>query len=369
MTHLKLIETINRHKEIIDKAYNNQEITEVPPALVESGIFRKVGKEIRLTDTYIQFANTMLMRADAVTAFGNYAEEQKLLLENKKAYLKKRDSVYLDRMIHLSEKLYERLYDRDNNINARISDIISDNKLSIEVVIKDAEDIDSRIDKMIDENNKIRSVLNDEIKGIDKQLDELIMEIGLDMERLNNNIHTYIYRLNDFILGTKKRKEQNDKLFSLSNKIMKEKDEDLEAVLLSNSQNYHHVIKDSKNNIRYMPREKHIEKDTFISALRNTMNIKKEKRNAPSDASYDTPLMVTVEVVKFESLLESVKKHKPEDIYDFISSHSEITKFDNHKKREVQSFKAYLTIVLEHTNNIRLTEEFNKNKIRIVKWI
>lgn len=370
MTHIELLEIICKHKNTIDRAYIENEIFDIPIDLIHCGIFRKVGKEYKLADAYIQFANIMLRRADIDVTFGNYIEEQKKLMELKIEYLKSNEPQYINRIKVLVGKLYERLSDRDIGISAKVNDIISDNKLSIEVIIKEAEDVDKRIAELISENINIRILLNEELMSIEnKELKELLVDIGIEMEILNNNIHAYIQRLSNFILRTKKRKEQNNKLVSIANKIMIQKDEDLTSLLISNAYYCHHTIREGKKNIKFLPKEAHINKDNFVEALNGVLFIEKTSRKAPKENNYRIDEPIKQKAINIEKLLEDIINAKPNDIYKFISSHNELTQFNTDEDIKMFSFQAYLTIILENYNNVDLTELFNENNIRIAKWI
>lgn len=368
MTHIKLLGVICKHRSVIDDAYNNSVVNDIPVELIESGIFRKIGKRYELSDSYTQFANTMLKRIDANYIFGDYAEEQKLLSECKKDYLEKGDKEYLRRIIPLIKKLYMRLSDRDSAINIKVTNIISDNDLSIDVVIKDAEDIDSRIEELVKANVKIHKLLSSELRGLSDEIDELLTEIGIDMYFYAENIHSYTKRLNDFILRTRKRKEQNNKLKSLLNKIFNEKDEELKAILISNSQNYHHTIKNGKKNTAYLPRNTYFRKENFINALRNSLEIKAIENNTAKNIVYKKSEPVIVISVNYERLFKDMKKNAPEDIFSFVSKHEEILKYEEKEQILSQAFKAYITIVLENRDNIILSKNYNNN-VRIAKWI
>lgn len=370
MTHIKLLEIISKYKETINRAYLEDEIFDLPSELIHCGIFRKIGKEYKLADTYIQFANTMLKRVDIDVTFGDYAEEQKKLIELKAQYTENQDLTYLSRIKSLVGKLYERLSDRDISINAKVSDIISDNKQSIESVIKEAEDVDKRIAELIKENIKIRILLNEELMSINNhELKELLVDIGIEMEILNGNIHTYFQRLSDFILRTKKRKEQNSRLASISNKIINEKTEELVSLLVSNAKYFHHTIRDEKRYIKFLPKESHINKDNFIEVLNNLMVIEKHDKKAPKSNDYKAEEPIEQNSINIEKILEDIKESKPEDIYNFISEHNELVQFGTKSSIQMFSFQIYLTVVLENSNNINITEQFNEDNIRVAKWI
>lgn len=368
MTHIELLEIICKYKDKIDKAYIEGEIFDIPADLIHCGIFKKVGKEYKLADIYIQFANIMLKKADIDIIFGDYTQEQKKLIRLKEDYLKSGDFGYLDRIKTLVGKLYERLHSRDIMINAKVNDIIFDNEQSIENIIKEAEDVDKRIAELIDENANIRNLFDDIMSINDQNLKELLVDIGVEVEILNNNIHMNFQRLNEFILRSTKQKIQNDKLALIANKIMNQKDEDLASLLFSNAQYFHHTIQNDKK-IKFLPNERHIENDNFIDFLNGNFNIEKINKNAPKENNYKIDEPIKQKAINIEKLLKDIIKAKPDDIYKFISKHSELTQFNIDNENQMFSFQVYLTIVLENYDNINITEFFNENNIRIAKWI
>lgn len=88
-------------------------------------------------------------------------------------------------------------------------DIVNDNDLSIELIIKDALEIDMRITELIKAHNDNLKIFGSELRGIDDELDDLLVNICLDLLHLGDNIHLYNNKLSDFILRTEKRKREN----------------------------------------------------------------------------------------------------------------------------------------------------------------
>jgi len=370
--HLELIELINKHKVLIDSAFNGDSVQDIPSELVNDiGIFQKVAKKYELSDSYIQFANTMLKRVDANYTFGDYNEEIKLLMKQKSDYLDSQDKAILVRIKELVKTLYKKIEQRDILINARINDIVNDNELSIELIIKDAQDVDERIAELIDAHAENLKVLGSELRGLEDDLDEILVNIGLDILPLTENIHMYNKRLSDFILRTEKRKLQNNKLASLSNKILKEADYQFRALLLSNHQLYNHTLKERKTgNVKHVPNSIELKKSSFIDALKKVLKIKKTQRKAKVDKPYESSEKIALKAIRLELIQEDIIKDKPQDIYKYILQHSEIEKFKDEQLDKSYAFKAYLTVVQNYRENILLdTNEFNSNKIKVAKWI
>lgn len=367
MKHIELIELIYKYRHTIDAAFSGETIKELPSKLIQdAAIFQRVAKEYELSDSYVQFANAMLKRVDANYTFGDYKPEIKRLMQYRADYLERKDTEILSRIKELVRTLYKKIEQRDILINARINDIISDNDLSIELVIEDAKDIDTRIIDLIEAHAQNLKILGSELRGLDEGLDEMLVDIGLDLLPFTENIHLYNDRLSDFILRTQKRKEQNKKLASLSNKIIKEQDHELKSLLLSNPQLYYHTLT-KRNHIKHLPSSIELRKTSFVTALSKLLHIKKASRQAIVNKPYKKSQTVKLQAVKLEVIEQDILSHKPDDIYEYILQHPEIQKFP--KDQTLYAFKAYLTIIQNHRENIALKRDYNSNNIRITQWI
>ena len=371
MKHLELIELIYKHRELIDRAFRGESTQSLPSELIDdAAIFQKVAKQYELSDTYVQFANAILKRVDANYTFGDYNEEIKLLMKQKSDYAETNDKNILFRIKDLVRTLYKKIEQRDILINARINDIVNDNDLSIELIIKDAIDVDNRVTELIEAHSQNLKILGKELRGIDEELDEILVDIGLDMLPLSDNIHVYNKRLSDFILRTEKRKEQNKKLSSLSNKIIKEQDHELRSLLLSNTQVYNHTLKERKTaNVKHLPSPTELTKSSFIEALSNVLKINKVQRKTNAAKPYAPSQNVELKAMRLEIVQRDILKDKPEDIYKYILQHQEIEKFKEDNLDKTYAFKTYLTIVQNNRENIILEKDFNNSNIRIAKWI
>ncbi len=371
MKHIELIELLYKNRELIDGAFRGDKIESLPNELIDdAAIFQKVAKQYELSDTYVQFANAILKRIDANYTFGDYNEEIKLLVRHKSDYLETNDKELLQRIKGLVSTLYKKIEQRDVLINARINDIVNDNDLSIELIIKDAIDVDNRVSELIDAHSENLKILSKELRGLDGELDDMLVDIGIDMLPFTENIHTYNKRLSDFILRTEKRKVQNKKLSSLSNKIIKEQDETLKSLLLSHSQVYHHTLKDRKSaNVKHLPSPIELHKSSFIDALSKVLLIKKVQRKTHTTKPYETSKSVELKSIKLEKIQKDIFKDKPKDIYSYILEHQEIKKFAEDNLSDTYAFKTYLSIVQNNRENIVLDKKFNNSNIKVAKWI
>lgn len=370
MKHSELISLLYRHREIIDKAYNGEIVDDLPSELVkEVPIFQKVAKSYELSDSYMQFANTMLKRVDANYRFGDYNEEIKLLIEQKENYLETRDKEVLSRMKSLVRTLYKKIEERDILINAKINDIVNDNDLSIELIMKDALEIDARITELIAAHADNLQVLGVQLRGLDEELDEILVDIGLDLIPLTENIHLYNDKLSDFILRTEKRKRENKQLLSIANKIVKEQDHELKSLLLSNHQLYLHTLKERKSSpVKSYPTPFELKKASFVSLLKDALEIKRVEKKAKVTKPYQQSEATVLKAVNIKKIENDLIEIKPENIYNYILSHEEIQKFKPENKEKIFAFKVYLTIVQNFRENIVLESKFEKN-IKVAKWI
>ena len=371
MKHIELIELLYKYRVLIDESFKGDDVSDIPVKLIdEVAIFQRVAKKYELSDSYVQFANMMLKRVDANYRFGDYNEEIKLLIELKGDFLETGYKNLLTRIKDLVSTLYKKIEQRDILINARINDIINDNESDMELVIKDAKDVDNRIAELIDAHFENLKILGTQLRGLDDGLDEILVDIGLDMLPFTENIHMYNKRLSDFILRTEKRKRQNKKLQSISNKIIKEKDNELKALILSNTQMYHHTSKERKTGIiKHIPTSFELGKTSFLEAMKRVLLIQKKDRKADNSKPYKKAKVVQMKAIRIKILQEDVAKDKPEDIYKYVLHHSEIEKFKEDETDKVFAFKIYLTIIQDNRKNIVLENKYNESNIRIARWI
>lgn len=371
MKHIELIELLYKHRHLIDEAFRGENVRDLPRELVEeAAIFQRVAKQYELSDSYVQFANAMLKRVNANYTFGDYNEEIKLLMRQKNDYLETKDKHLLIRMKELVRTLYKKIEQRDILINARINDIVNDNDLSIDLIIKDAKEVDERIAELINAHSDNLKILGKELRSLDEELDNMLIDIGIDLLPLTENIHTYNKRLSDFILRTEKRKEQNRKLLSLSNKIIKETDHELKSLLLSNSQIYHHTLKERENgSVKYLPTSFDLKTPSFITSLAKLLKIEKTARLAVVEKPYKVSQSIEIKAVRLEIIQRDISMNKPEDLYEYIQHHDEIKKFNEENLCKSHAFKTYLTIVQNNRENIILETHYNSNNIRIARWI
>jgi hypothetical protein len=367
---MDLILLLYKYRDEIDKAFNGEEIEELPKELYKDvPIFQKPDKKFELSVSYLQFANSMLERIDANYRFGDYNEEIKLLIQLKESYLESKEKELLSRMKKLARTLYKKIEERDRHISARINDIVSDNDLNIELIIKDAQDIDNRITELISAHSDNLEVLSEYLRGVDEELDEVLIDIGLNLIPLTQNIHLYNDKLSDFILRTEKRKRENKQLMAIANKIIKEQDHELKSLLLSHHELYHHTVKEKKSGmVKHYPAEFELKKDSFLELLVSALQIERVQKKAPTTKPYTKPQDTVLKAVNIKKIEQDIAKEKPQNLFEYLLSHPEIKKFQPQNQEKIFAFKVYLTIVQNFRENIRLQSKYASN-IKVAQWI
>ncbi|KIM06656.1 MAG: hypothetical protein KU38_12495 [Sulfurovum sp. FS08-3] len=370
MKHIELIQLLYQHRDIIDKAFMGESFDDLPKELVKDvPIFQKVAKKYELSEAYFEFANTMLKRVDANYRFGDYNEEIKLLIELKEIYQETTDKTILARMKSAVKTLYKKIEQRDTLINSRINDIVNDNELSIELIIKEAQDIDDRIGELIIAHSENLKILGTELRGLENSFDEILVDIRLDLIPLTQNIHTYNEKLSDFILRTQKRKRENKQLMAIANKIIKEQDHELKAMLLSNHQLYLHTFKENKRGlVKSFPEPYELKRESFLELLVKSLEIKRVEKKAIVSKPYEKSQDVIFKSINIKRIEKDICNSKPQNIFEYILSHDEIQKFKPENQEKIYAFKTYLTIVQNYRDNVVLESNY-LNNVKVAKWI
>ncbi len=370
MTHIALISLLNRHKKVIDQAYRGEVPSEIDEALFEAEIFNKIGDRIVLNEAYIQFVNTMLKRVEYGVIFGNYAQELQQLVSYKQRYHETGEKTYLGRMRKGVEDIYLKFKRRDSDISVLIAKIVHENRLGLEVILDDAEDILAQVKELSVASTQTYETFTTEIMGTEPSLDRLIVDVKIDIQRYSENLHKYIHRLNGFILRTRQRKEQNNKIASLTQKILEERAESLEALLRSSHSTMHHTIGALKRyKIRVVPAPKDMEHERFVEMVEGLLASYAPKPLKAPTTTYGEREVEQRVVLNYQRLLADVQREKPDDLFGFILSHREVKKFDEARAQMSEAFKAFLLIVAEQKEHTKIKEGFGPHHIRSVAWI
>ena len=370
MTHIELISLMNRHKKVIDQAYKGEIPSGIDTALFEAEIFNKIGDRVVLNEAYIQFINTMLKRVEYGVIFGKYAEELQQLVTYKKRFLETSDKTYLNRIRKGIEDVFLKFKRRDSDISVLISRIVHENALSLEVILDDAEHILLQMQELSNASTQTYDIFSKEIVGLSKEIDDLIIDVKIDIQRYSDNLHKYIHRLNGFILRTKQRKEQNNKIAALAQKIMVDDASELEALLRSDHEALHHTFGNTKRHkIKTVPSQRDIEQERFSAILRQIFTLEPHKAIKAPKTIYKQQEVEDKVVLNYQKLIDDIQKDMPEDLFAFILNHDEIKKFDEVQIKRSEAFKAFLMTVSEHREHTKIEVGFGSHHIRRVAWI
>jgi len=370
MTHIELISLLNKYKKVIDLAYKGEIPSGIDTALFEAEIFNKIGERVVLNEAYIQFVNTMLKRVEYGVIFGKYAEELQQLVTYKKRYLETSDKTYLNRIRKGIEDVFLKFKRRDSDISVLISRIVHENALSLEVVLDDAERILQQMQELSHASTQTYDIFSKEIVGLSKEIDNLIIDVKIDIQRYSDNLHKYIHRLNGFILRTKQRKEQNNKIAALAQKITADEATELEALLRSDHENLHHTFGNTKKHkIKTLPSSRDIEQNRFSVILRQIFTLQPHKAVTAPKTVYKKQVLEDKVVLNYHKLIDDIHREMPKDLFAFILSHEEIAKFDAPQTKRSEAFKAFLMTVSEHREHTKIDDGFGSHHIRRVAWI
>jgi hypothetical protein len=354
---------------MIDQAYRGEMPSHIDTALFEAEIFNKIGDRIVLNEAYIRFVNTMLKRVEYGVIFGNYAQELQQLVSYKKRFVETGEKTYLSRMRKGIEDIYLKFKRRDSDINVLIAKIVHENRLSLEVILDDAEDILSQMKELSNASTQTYEIFSKEIAGVGKEIDALIVDVKIDIQRYSENLHKYIHRLNGFILRTKQRKEQNNKIAALAQKIMANEAVEFDALLRSSHETLHHTFGNMKRHkIKTLPASRDLEHERFGVIMKQLFSLQPQKAVKAPPTIYKPLEMEKRVVLNYQKVLEDIKKQKPNDLYAFIIEHDEVKKFENKAQRRSEAFKAFLLTVSEQRVHTDIQDEFESHNIRRVTW-
>ena len=370
MTHIDLISLLNRYKKVIDQAYKGEIPSQIDTVLFEAEIFNKIGDRVVLNEAYIQFVNTMLKRVEYGVIFGKYAEELQQLVTYKKRFLETSDKTYLNRIRKGIEDVYLKFKRRDSDVNVLIANIVHENTLSLEVILDDAEHILLQMQELSHASTQTYDIFSKEIVGLNKEIDDLVIDVKIGIQRYSDNLHKYIHRLNGFILRTKQRKEQNNKIAALAQKIMADDASELEALLRSGHEALHHTFGNTKRHkIKTVPAQRDMEQDRFAVILRQVFTLEPHKAVKAPQTIYKKQEFEDKVVLNYQKLLEDIQSDMPNDLFKFILNHDEIEKFDTVQTKRSEAFKAFLMTVSEHRAQTKIDDGFGSHRIRRVAWI
>ncbi len=364
MKHIDLIKLINENKELLDRAYKQDIITNVDEALLDINLFIKIHDNYKLNQHYLNFVDSLLNRIDYTIIFGDYEKEYKELTKLKKRFIESKNEHYKSSIIKLIEKLYIKFQNRDREIRFLILRLESENSMDIDLLIESATDTLDKIYELIDASEKIGQFFRTELRELDENIDVLLQSISVQMLEFIQNIDKYIKQINHFIVQTKNRRIQNKRFMKLANKIINEEVLLLEEHLLSNHKKLFFNFKATKRNlIKYYANDNDLIKlNKNLKTIFENFVIKKAVKKSVIKAQEIEKL----NIIDIQKIKKDLNEKKSDDLFVFIKEHNELEKFKNSELIE-ESFKVYLSLLED--SNTEYLKDFNDDGIKVVSWV
>ena len=344
MKHIELLNLICRYKQVIDDGYRNKKLQYVDEKLVEVGLFYKIGELYYINDSYVEFVNTLLNRADLNYIIEDFSKEVKRLIELKENYLIKKDNFTFKLINSMILKIYQGLQNRDKNILSLIESLENDKISDLDILINEAKRVLSEIEESINTNELIIKTL-DEIEKIE-EFKNIIFSVIYDIIILNQNIDGYLKRIREFIHQTEQKRRYNQKLFKLSTMILEESTI-VDNLLASKDFAYKFkvdVVADKLNRKKLK---------SFFSKLYIDRESKKTQ--------VKTPIEEVVRIIDINALIKELNNSQDifSDVLEYLKDYPEFIS---------EALRVYVYIINHYDKNIVYTNEYNKYNVRIVKW-
>jgi len=360
MTHLQLIKLLSEYKDVIDLAYRSDEysVDIVPQVLVDNMMFIKIGDKYKLNQNYILWVNSILDRVDYSIILGDYEKEHKELIKLKSRYISTNREHYKDEIISVIERIYMEFVYRDKSIASLLKKIENESSLEIDLLIEKANDILEMIGDLVEANLKLESSFI-ELQELHQDIKLKMMSINTQMYHLFQNISVYIDTLNSFIIQTKDKRRENQRLFKVANDILNEDDIYLDDKLMLYGSEAYYTLKYMRNSKVSTV----IDVDSNIgSYLRDALSqlslerVKKERADRVLPKLKVEPL----DLIDIEEIIASLNQNGCDDLFIYLYGLDCIA-----DKQE--AFKVYLQLLTDE--HIVYSEEFNQYNIKVIRWI
>jgi len=314
--------------------------------LVNIGLFSKVGGYYYLNEVYLNFVDTLLARADFSYIAEDFEEEVKKLLSLKEEYKLKSSKVIYELIIKLFNKIYQGMINRDKRVKALIENLENDSESELDFLISEAKNILARITEIMDKNEKIYLVFEGFLEF--NEFSDFIKDILFELVLLNQNIDSYLKRLQEFIAQTEKKRRFNQKLFKLAADILNEKAE-IDNFLMTKKFVY-------KQKIRYFPDSAYID---FSKIKKIIGEIKKEKVIKKSEVKTFEEVINLIDIKKLIKYIDG-----SEDIFKSIIEY--VGEIDRELLNE--SVRVFVYILNHFDKNLEYTKEYNQFNVKVVRW-
>ena len=346
MKHIELLNLLCKHRKILDEAYKHKKLLSVPNELVSIGLFSKIGGYYYINEVYLNFVDTLLARADFSYIAEDFEEEVKKLISLKEEYkLKHSNSVY-ELIIKLLNKIYQGMQNRDKRVKALIENLENDAESELDFLIKEAKSILDRITEIMDKNEKIYFVFETFLEF--EEFSEFIKDILFELVMLNQNIDSYLKRLQEFIAQTERKRRFNQKLFKLAGDIINE-NKKIDNFLMSKRFVY-------KQKITPLPDTAYINSSKIKKIIGD---IKKEKIIKKSEVR---TFEEVINLIDLKNLLKFIKGS--EDIFKSIIEY--VGEIDKELLNE--SVRVFVYILNHYDKHLEYEKEYNEFNVKVVKW-
>lgn len=374
MTHKDLISLIYKNRNEIDDAYRHERdkeyFTGVNEKLFELGIFKKFGKKIILNKNYKSFVDGAINRVNIFQSFDNYDKDISALKKLKSDFETTQKSFYKDELLYLIEEIFDKIDTQDRTISKLVDNLVSELDFDIDILISRSEDVLKELKELISATGAIIEVLNKKIIGNDEEIDSHAKDLLYNIEGYISNIDSYCVRVSEIIRMNRLKKAQNKKLKKLSKLIFENRDEILIDYL---KDNYHSLAFTMPRMVTLANIQNERVQARVTRKVKEVLDIKPDireyKKAQIGEVKYEE-----IVYIDLENIVEDLNREGCEDLFNYIKSHKELQnyiKYENLSEEESfeETFKNFLTIVIPRSKNLEVTNRYNEDNIRIVKWI
>ena len=346
MKHIELLNLLCRHRKLLDEAYKNKKLISAPKELVEVGLFSQIGGYYYLNEIYLNFIDTLLARADFSYIAEDFEEELKKVASLKEEYTLKHSRPIYELTLKLLNKIYQGMVNRDKRVKALIENLENDSDSELDFLIREAKNILVRITEIMEKNEKTYMIFESFLEF--EEFDNFIKDVLFEMISLNQNIDSYLKRLQEFISQTEKKRKFNQKLFKLANDILNEE---------SSVDNFL-MIK------RFVYKQKILPfvDTTYLDASKIRKIVGELKKERVSKRSEVKTFEEVINLIDIKKLLKTIEGS--EDIFKTI------IEYVGNVDRELlnESVRVFVYILNHHDKNLEYKKEYNEFNVRIVKW-
>ncbi len=373
MTHKDLINLIYKNKNEIDEVFKHDRDREffsgVNEKLFELGIFKKFGKKVILNKNYKTFVESAINRVNIFQTFDSYDKDLSALKKLKSDYETTKKNFYKDEILYLIEEIFDKIDTQDRVISRLVDNLVGELEFDIDILINRCEDVLKELKGLICGVGEIIKTLNQGFIGIDEEIDTHSKNLLYNIEGYILNIDNYCVRVLDIIKMNKLKKAQNKKLKKLAKLIFEDNDE----VLINYLKINHKKLAFSTPKIITLPNTQNEKNQSKI-----TKRIKEILDLKPKIIEYKK---VEIKKLKYENLIyidlekiiKDLNKLGTNDLFEFIKEHQEMQNFVKHQNlSEIETFdetfKNFLTIIIPRNKNLEITNNYNRDNIRVIKW-